>query len=229
MEQIQNRRQKTFGHGIVSALLLALTSILAPCLAYAGSTEADLKLPDLSSVKFHGISGRALLMAGLVICVAGLIFGLIIYRHLRQLPVHKAMLEVSELIYETCKTYLKTQIKFILLLELFIGTIMVVYFGVLRAQPALDVIVILAFSLIGIAGSCAVAAFGIRINTFANSRTALASLAGKPYPVYSIPLMAVMSIGMVLISVELLLMLMILLFVPANLAGPCLIGFAIGG
>jgi K(+)-stimulated pyrophosphate-energized sodium pump len=228
MEQIENRRQKTLGHGILATLLLAVASILTPCFAYAGSTEADLRLPDLSSVKFHGVSGRALLMAGLVICVAGLVFGLVIYRHLRRLPVHKAMLEVSELIYETCKTYLKTQIKFILVLEAFIAVIIVVYFGMLGGKSPGEVALILAFSLIGIAGSCSVAAFGIRINTFANSRTALASLGGKPYPVYSIPLKAGMSIGMVLISVELLLMLMILLFVSPALAGSCFIGFAIG-
>jgi K(+)-stimulated pyrophosphate-energized sodium pump len=156
------------------------------------------------------------------------VFGLVIYQHLRKLPVHRSMLEVSELIYATCKTYLKTQIKFILLLEVFIAAIIVIYFGWLRGDPVSHVLIILAFSLIGIAGSCSVAAFGIRINTFANSRTALASLRGKPYQVYSIPLMAGMSIGMVLISIELLLMLMILLFVPAKLAGVCFIGFAIG-
>lgn len=207
--------------------LFAAASLLTPAFAYAGS-DADLKLPDLGSVSFHGLSGRTILMAGLVVCLAGLVFGLIIYRHLRQLPVHRAMLEVSELIYETCKTYLKTQIKFILLLEAFIAVIIVIYFGMIGGKSAGEVALILGFSLIGIAGSCAVAAFGIRINTFANSRTALASLGGKPYPVYSIPLKAGMSIGMVLISVELLLMLMILLFVKAELAGSCFIGFAIG-
>jgi K(+)-stimulated pyrophosphate-energized sodium pump len=199
-----------------------------PACAYAN--EANLRLPDLGSdlVRFHGVSGRSLLLAGLIICLAGLVFGLVIYRHLRALPVHRAMLEVSELIYETCKTYLKTQIKFILVLEAFIALIIIVYFGFLGGKSPGAVAMILAFSLIGIAGSCSVAAFGIRINTFANSRTALASLSGKAYPVYSIPLKAGMSIGMVLISVELLMMLMILLFVRADLAGSCFIGFAIG-
>jgi K(+)-stimulated pyrophosphate-energized sodium pump len=202
--------------------------------ASARADESGLILPNLNSVSFHGIEGGHLLTAGLVVCALGLLFGLYIYNNLRNLPVHRSMLDVSELIYGTCKTYLKTQIKFILLLWAFIAVIIVAYFGFLQANEgsqiptAVRVGIILAFSLIGIAGSCAVAAFGIRINTFANSRTALASLAGKPYPLHSIPLRAGMSIGMVLISVELLLMLMILLFVPGNLAGPCFIGFAIG-
>jgi K(+)-stimulated pyrophosphate-energized sodium pump len=219
---VQGRRGLT-----VASVCSLVIAFFAPCLARA--SEANLVLPALDGVKFHGVSGRTLLMAGLIVCLAGLFFGLVIYQHLRKLPVHESMLEVSELIYETCKTYLKTQIKFILVLEAFIAAIIVLYFGVLsdKYSPG-DVITILVFSLIGIAGSCAVAAFGIRINTFANSRTALASLGGKPYPVYSIPLMAGMSIGMVLISIELLLMLLILLFVPAKLAGPCFIGFAIG-
>jgi K(+)-stimulated pyrophosphate-energized sodium pump len=232
MIQLLNRHGKQ-GRGVqgrrgvaIASICSALLALIAPCLARAG--EADLRLPALDGVKFHGVSGRNLLMAGLIVCLAGLFFGLVIYKHLRKLPVHQSMLEVSELIYETCKTYLKTQIKFILVLEAFIAAIIVLYFGFLSGKPAGHVITILVFSLIGIAGSCAVAAFGIRINTFANSRTALASLNGKAYPVYSIPLMAGMSIGMVLISIELLLMLMILLFVPSDLAGPCFIGFAIG-
>jgi K(+)-stimulated pyrophosphate-energized sodium pump len=138
------------------------------------------------------------------------------------------MREVSELIYETCKTYLVTQGKFILLLEVFIGTIIAVYYGVLRHMELYKVVVILAASLVGIAGSYGVAWFGIRINTFANSRTAFASLRGKPFPCYSIPLAAGMSIGTMLISTELILMLGILLFIPGHLAGPCFIGFAIG-
>ena len=194
----------------------------------ARANDADLKLPALDSVKFHGVSGRALLMAGLLVCVGGLVFGLVIYHRLRRLPVHQSMLEVSELIYETCKTYLKTQIRFILLLEVFIALIIVIYFGAVGGKSAMEVATILMFSLVGIAGSCAVAAFGIRINTFANSRTAQASLAGKAYPVCSIPLQAGMSIGMVLISVELLLMLLILLFIRPEMAGACFIGFAIG-
>jgi K(+)-stimulated pyrophosphate-energized sodium pump len=144
------------------------------------------------------------------------------------MPVHKSMLEISELIYETCKTYLLQQGKFLLILELFIGSIILVYFGFLLAFPMGKTAVILLCSLIGIGGSYGVAWFGIRINTFANSRTAFAALAGKPYPCYSIPLRAGMSIGTVLISVELFIMLVIMLFLPADYAGPCFIGFAIG-
>src|SRR5213592_485672 len=194
--------------------------------------EAALKLPDLSGVNFLGIDGHRLLLVGLVFCFFGLLFGLAIYIQLKNLPVHRAMREISELIYETCKTYLITQGKFILILWLFIAVIVVAYFGILRPVPghsvALTVPMILFFSLIGIGGSYGVAWFGIRVNTFANSRTAFASLEGKPYPIYAIPLKAGMSIGMLLISVELLIMLFILLFVPGEYAGPCFIGFAIG-
>ncbi|HWP39896.1 MAG TPA: sodium/proton-translocating pyrophosphatase, partial [Tepidisphaeraceae bacterium] len=217
-----------------SVAIAAFGLLLLPGFAHAAS-EANLHIPDLNSATFlGGIGGRALLMWGLAICALGMVFGLLIYRHLKHLPVHPAMRDVSETIYETCKTYLLTQGKFILILELFIGAAIIAYFGFLakdadgNAFGAGKVAIILLFSLIGIAGSYGVAAFGIRVNTFANSRTALASLAGRPYPVYSIPLKAGMSIGMVLISVELLLMLLILLFVPGNLAGPCFIGFAIG-
>src|SRR5205085_1345520 len=190
--------------------------------------EANLKLPDLSSVDFLGMNGHALLLIGLIFCVFGLLFGLAIYGQLKNLPVHSSMREISELIYATCKTYLETQGKFILLLELFIGVIMVFYFGYLRHYGATRTGVIIVFSLIGIAGSYGVAWFGIRVNTFANSRAAFASLRGKPFPTYDIPLKAGMSIGMLLISTELVLMLMILLFVPRDYAGPCFIGFAIG-
>ncbi len=195
--------------------------------------EASLKLPDLSQVNFlGGIDGHKLLMIGLLFCVFGLLFGLIIYTKLKNLPVHKAMLEISELIYETCKTYLVTQGKFILVLWAFIAVIIAVYFGWLSPVPGKSIGVtlpiILMFSLVGIAGSYGVAWFGIRVNTFANSRTAFAGLKGKPYPISHIPLEAGMSIGMMLISVELLIMLFILLFVPGDYAGPCFIGFAIG-
>jgi K(+)-stimulated pyrophosphate-energized sodium pump len=190
--------------------------------------EANLKLPDLSSVQFHGISGRTLLASGLVVCALGLLFGLLTFIGLKNLPVHASMREVSELIYETCKTYLITQGKFILILEVFIGATMVLYFGVLQHYEPIRVVIILIFSLIGIGGSYGVAWFGIRVNTFANSRAAFASLRGKPFPIYAIPLRAGMSIGMLLISVELFLMLCILLFVPGDYAGPCFIGFAIG-
>ncbi len=194
--------------------------------------EANLKLPDLSSVQFLGIDGHKLLLFGIIFCVFGLVFGLVIYSRLKNLPVHRSMRDISELIYETCKTYLFTQGKFLLLLWLFIAVVIVLYFGVLAPVPGKSVAVtlpiILAFSLVGIAGSYGVAWFGIRVNTFANSRTAFASLRGKPYPIYDTPLQAGMSIGMMLISVELLMMLLILLFVPGDYAGPCFIGFAIG-
>src|SRR6267143_1931333 len=196
--------------------------------------EAALKLPDLRDVSFLNgrIDGHNLLLIGILFCIFGLGFGLAIYMRLKNLPVHRAMREISELIYETCKTYLVTQGKFILVLWAFIAVIIAAYFGWLAPVPnkpvALTLPIILAFSLIGIAGSYGVACFGIRVNTFANSRTAFASLPGKPYPVYQIPLEAGMSIGMMLISVELLIMLFILLFVPGDYAGPCFIGFAIG-
>jgi K(+)-stimulated pyrophosphate-energized sodium pump len=190
--------------------------------------EANLVLPDLGLVDFQGISSRTLLTGGLVVCVLGLFFGLVIYMQLKNLPVHRSMLEISELIYETCKTYLITQGKFILLLELFIGTIMVFYFGVLQGFAPMKVAIIIVFSLIGIGGSYGVAWFGIRVNTFANSRAAFAGLKGQPYPIYAIPLSAGMSIGMLLISVELFMMLCILLFIPGDYAGACFIGFAIG-
>ena len=190
--------------------------------------EANLVLPDLSQAEFQGINGRLLLMSGLAVCVLGLAFGMVIFTQLKNLPVHRSMLEVSELIYETCKTYLITQGKFILVLEAFIGVIMIFYFGVLQQMAAVKVTIILLFSLIGIGGSYGVAWFGIRVNTFANSRAAFAGLRGRPYPIYAIPLSAGMSIGMLLISVELFMMLCILLFIPRDYAGPCFIGFAIG-
>ncbi len=199
-----------------------------PAAREAGGGEANLVLPDLSTVDFRGVNGRTLLMGGLVVCALGLGFGLFVFNQLKNLPVHTSMREVSELIYETCKTYLVTQGKFILILEIFIGVIMIFYFGVLSHLEPFRVAIILIFSLIGIAGSYGVAWFGIRVNTFANSRAAFASLRGKPFPIYAIPLRAGMSIGMLLISVELLLMLCILLFIPGQLAGPCFIGFAIG-
>jgi K(+)-stimulated pyrophosphate-energized sodium pump len=191
--------------------------------------EASLELPDLTQVTFfNGITGHNLLLFGIVICVLGLGFGLAIYMNLQRMPVHRAMREISELIYATCKTYLTTQGKFILLLEAFIAVVIILYFGVLSGMEPFRVVIILLFSLVGIAGSYGVAWFGIRVNTFANSRTAFASLEGKPFPLYAIPLKAGMSIGMMLISVELLIMLCILLFIPGSYAGPCFIGFAIG-
>jgi K(+)-stimulated pyrophosphate-energized sodium pump len=233
-----------------AALLLGLLLGVAPAVLAQAPTdhataphaggEASLVLPDLSSVNFLGVDGHTLLLIGLVVCALGLLFGLVIYKQLQGMPVHRSMLEVSELIYETCKTYLVTQGKFLMILWAFIGAIVLVYFGALvpvadpvtgemgRGFPAAKLAIILLFSLVGIAGSYGVAWFGIRVNTFANSRTAFASLRGKPFPCYAIPLKAGMSIGMLLISVELLIMLFILLFIPRDLAGPCFIGFAIG-
>jgi K(+)-stimulated pyrophosphate-energized sodium pump len=207
---------------------IAFFAMLMSTPAFAGG-EADLAIPPLEG-SFMGVSGHQLLLVGLVICFLGIAFGLVQYSQIRNLPVHKSMLEISELIYETCKTYLMTQIKFIAILWAFIAVIMVAYFRFLAHTPMswAQVAVILAFSIIGILGSVAVAWFGIRINTFANSRTAFASLKGKPYPTMEIPLKAGMSIGMLLISVELVLMLAILLFIPGKNAGPCFIGFAIG-
>jgi len=218
------------------ALLLAFVAspLVRPLLAAQGEParrgggEANLIIPDLSSVSFFGVPGHTLLMAGLVVCALGLLFGLVIYSRLKNMAVHSSMRAISELIYETCKTYLITQGKFILVLEVFIGIVIALYFGVLVKFSLDKVIIILVFSLIGIAGSYGVAWFGIRVNTFANSRTAFAALRGKPYPCYAIPLSAGMSIGMLLISVELVLMLAILLFIPGDYAGPCFIGFAIG-
>ena len=225
----RGRAAKTLA-ALAALLLITAPAVLAqtaPAPEAAGG-EAALKLPDLSQVQFLGVDGHRLLTAGIAFCVFGLLFGLVIYTRLKNLPVHRAMREISELIYETCKTYLVTQGKFLLLLECFIAVVIILYFGVLLKFEAIRVGIILLFSLIGIAGSFGVAWFGIRVNTFANSRTAFASLRGKPYPIYHIPLEAGMSIGMMLISVELLMMLFILLFIPGDYAGPCFIGFAIG-
>jgi K(+)-stimulated pyrophosphate-energized sodium pump len=234
--------QKIVGR-LMLLILFVATIALTPVAAQAGQPqptalgergggEANLVVPDLSGVDFHGVSGRTLLIGGLVVCAFGLLFGLMTFQQLKGLPVHPTMLEVSELIYETCKTYLITQGKFILLLWAFIAVIIAAYYGWLSPVPGKPIVVTLAvillFSLIGIAGSYGVAWFGIRVNTFANSRAAFASLRGKPFPIYAIPLRSGMSIGMLLISVELLLMLCILLFIPGDYAGPCFIGFAIG-
>jgi K(+)-stimulated pyrophosphate-energized sodium pump len=220
-----NRRFAKFGAAAVLSLLGAVST-----LADEAGGEANLKLPDLSQVSFLGIDGHKLLLFGIVICIFGLGFGLAIYSRLKNLPVHKSMRDISELIYETCKTYLFTQGKFLMILWVFIAVVIVMYFGWLAPVHPVSITlpIILIFSLVGIGGSYGVAWFGIRVNTFANSRTAFASLRGKPYPIYSTPLQAGMSIGMMLISVELLMMLFILLFIPGDYAGPCFIGFAIG-
>ncbi len=212
-------RIKSFMLAVFAVLMVAVPSF---------ASEANLILPDLSSVSFlGGISGSALLKAGLLVCIFGLIFGFIQFKSIKNLPVHKSMLEVSELIYETCKTYLITQGKFIIVLELLLAIIIAVYFANTGFE-FYKIAVIILCSIIGILGSYAVAWFGMRINTFANSRAAFASLKGKPFPTFQIPLKSGMSIGMLLISIELFVMLIILVFIPGNLAGPCFIGFAVG-
>jgi K(+)-stimulated pyrophosphate-energized sodium pump len=225
-----NRRSSMAKIFAASAIFLsvATSAAFAQGGGEAAAGEANLTVPDLSQVQFLGVNGHSLLMVGILFCIFGLLFGLVIYSNLKNLPVHRAMGEISQLIWETCKTYLITQGKFLLLLWVFIAAIILVYFKVLLGYPALRVGIILFFSLVGIAGSYSVAWFGIRVNTFANSRTAFASLRGKAYPIFQIPLRAGMSIGMMLISVELLMMLIILLFIPGEYAGPCFIGFAIG-
>jgi K(+)-stimulated pyrophosphate-energized sodium pump len=195
--------------------------------AHRPGGEINLQLPDLNTGDFLGMTGHQILLSGLAVCVLGLLFGLWSYMGVKQLPVHRSMAEVSDLIYETCKAYMIQQGKFLLLLLGFIGSVMIVYF-VLTGLEAPKIAIVLLFSLIGMLGSYGVAWFGIRINTLANSRTAFASLAGKGYPVYAIPLRSGMSVGMMLISVELLFMLAILLFIPSTVAGACFLGFAIG-
>ncbi|MGH9361464.1 MAG: sodium-translocating pyrophosphatase, partial [Thermoanaerobaculia bacterium] len=218
-----------------AALLLIVLALTGPASAsqpeaveHRPGGEANLVLPDLELTDVGGYNSRTLLLGGIVISALGVLFGLLALTQIKNLPVHRSMREISELIYETCKTYLTTQGKFLAILWLFIGAIIVLYFGYLQPLGAEKVAIVLAFSLVGILGSYGVAWFGIRINTIANSRTAFASLKGKPFPCYSIPLKAGISIGTLLISVELLMMLCILLFIPASYAGPCFIGFAIG-
>ncbi len=216
---------------LLAAPMAAMAQTAAPAVApapHAGGGEASLRMPDMGKIELMGVNGRTLLLTGLLVCVLGLAFGLVIFGQIKRLPVHASMAEISELIYETCKTYLVTQGKLLVILEVFIAVIIVLYFGILLHFEAVRVAIILLFSVIGIAGSYGVAWFGMRINTLANSRTAFASLQGRPLPVSSIPLQSGMSIGMLLISVELFLMLCILLFIPGEYAGPCFIGFAIG-
>src|SRR5450432_1024641 len=224
------RRLATRISAVVALVTISAATALAQPAGESVGGEASLKLPDLSQVSFlnGAIDGHKLLLIGILFCLFGLSFGMAIFVRLKNLPVHRSMREISELIYETCKTYLITQGKFLMLLWAFIAVTIVLYFGLLLGYDAMRVAVILAFSVLGIVGSYGVAWFGIRVNTFANSRTAFASLMGKPYPLYSIPLQAGISVGMVLISLELLIMLCILLFIPGDYAGPCFIGFAIG-
>jgi K(+)-stimulated pyrophosphate-energized sodium pump len=218
-----------FARAAVVTFLLVL--LAAPALVaqegHRPGGEVNLLLPDLNQGDFLGFTGHQILLSGLVVCVLGLLFGLASYRRVKGLPVHRSMADISGLIYETCKAYLVQQGKFLLILLAFIGSVIVVYF-VLTGLALPKILVILLFSLIGMAGSYGVAWFGIRINTLANSRTAFSSLAGKAFPVYEIPLRAGMSVGMMLISVELLFMLCILLFIPGEVAGACFLGFAIG-
>ncbi len=196
----------------------------------AAASEVDLHIPslDVSFDSLGGITGTEILSWGILVCVIGMIFGLVEFLKIKKLPVHSSMLEVSETIYQTCKTYLVQQGKLLILLEAFIGACIFYYFFVLQAMPLPKVVLILAWSILGILGSYGVAWFGIRINTYANSRTAFASLKGKPYPVMSLPLRSGMSIGVLLICVELIMMIFILLFVPKESAGACFVGFAIG-
>jgi K(+)-stimulated pyrophosphate-energized sodium pump len=206
-----------------------LSSLLPQSADGSSGGEATLKLPDLTAVQVvGGVSGRLLLVIGLVLCLLGLGFGVMAFTQLRRLPVHLSMREISELIYTTCKAYLLKQGKFLLTLWVFIAAVIVVYYKALVHFDWGRVAIIIAFSLLGMAGSYGVAWFGIRVNTFANSRTAFAALEGKPLPVHRIPMKSGMSVGMVLISIELFMMLVILLFLPADIAGACFIGFAIG-
>jgi K(+)-stimulated pyrophosphate-energized sodium pump len=234
---IQIRKAETRGLFHRFALALVLTLTLTPLAVSAqtreGATqhmpggEVNIHLPSLDQGDFLGMTGHTILLSGLVVCVLGLLFGAWTYANVKKLPVHRSMAEVSELIYETCKAYLIQQGKFLLILEVFIGTVIFAYFWMI-GFPLSRILIILLFSLIGIGGSYGVAWYGIRINTLANSRTAFASLKGHAFPVCDIPLQAGMSVGMMLISVELLFMLAILLFIPGEYAGVCFLGFAIG-
>ncbi|MGB8481297.1 MAG: sodium/proton-translocating pyrophosphatase, partial [Acidobacteriaceae bacterium] len=226
---VLSRRLGRFA-GVLAALMLLAqgAAFAAPVEAVGG--EANLKLPDLTQVRFLGqsVDGHTLLMYGPLFCILGMVFGFLMYSHLKGLPVHQSMKEVSQLIWETCKTYLINQGKFLLLLWSFIAVVILVYFAVLLHFSALRVTITLGFSVLGMAGSYFVAWFGIRLNTLANSRTAYAALGGNAYRTFCVPMKSGMSIGMMLISIELLMMFSIILFVPGDYAGPCFIGFAIG-
>ena len=209
-------------------ILTSVMLLLLPAFMFA--SEADLKLPNFGDVTFFNgaLSAKALLLWGSIIVILGLLFGLFQAMRIQKFPVHKAMSNVANTIYTTCKTYLLQQGKFLLILFAIIGAIIIFYFGVLSGKTAPQVLLILLWTVLGILGSYAVAWFGIRINTYANSRTSFASLRGKPWDVVSIPLQSGMSVGLLLITIELVMMLIILLFVPSESAGACLIGFAIG-
>jgi len=209
-------------------LLSGLMILLAAGAAFAG--EADIKLPDLSQVSFMNgtLAGMTILNVGLVVCIIGLIFGIMQYVQTKNLPAHKAMLDVSQTIWETCKTYLFQQGKFLIALWILIAVCMIYYFGALSGMPAGEIVIILICSILGILGSYSVAWFGIRINTVANSRAAFASLSGNPLNIVNICLRSGMSVGLLLVSIELFFMIMILGYIPKELVGPCFIGFAIG-
>src|SRR5512140_2118330 len=215
--------------GMIAGLLALPAGLFAPHAAMA--SEMDLVIPELTtSYNLFGmtVSGTGLLMAGIIVCLLGMAFGLFMFNQVRRMPAHKSMLDVSNIIYETCKTYLLQQGRLLMVLEIFIAACIIYYFGFLQGKGSATVALILLWSVVGILGSYSVAWFGIRMNTFANSRTAFASLRGKPLPVYEIPIQAGMSIGVLLICVELIMMLIILLFVPKESAGASLIGFALG-
>ena len=210
-------------------LLLFFITLLASTACYA--SEADINIPSLDAVKFAGlggISGTTLMYLGLVICLIGAVFGLVQYQQTKALPVHSSMASVSNTIWETCKTYLFTQGKFLAILWVLIACCMVYYFKVLQGNTVGNVIVILLASILGILGSYGVAWFGIRINTVSNSRTAFSALKGNPLATLGIPLRSGMSVGLLLVAVELLFMICILTFLPRELVGSCFIGFAIG-
>src|SRR5574344_292431 len=208
--------------------ILLLSLLFVPLFTFAG--EADLTIPDFTDVSFFNgaITGRSLLFWGSIIVFLGLIFGLVQAIRIKKYPVHASMKNVSTNIYETCKTYVVKQGKFVLILFAIIGAAIVFYFGFLSGKSVPQVLTVLLWTVLGISGSYIVAWFGIRINTFANCRTSFASLRGKPWQVVAIPLQSGRSVGLLLITIELILMLIILLFVPAKSAGACLIGFAIG-
>ncbi|MBL8195103.1 MAG: sodium/proton-translocating pyrophosphatase, partial [Blastocatellia bacterium] len=204
---INSLKNKQLTSQLIGILAIMLVILLAPNTTWA--SEANIVLPDLNK-DVGGMPGKTLLYGGLLVSFLGMGFGLLQMIQLKNLPVHKSMADISDLIWETCKTYLVTQVRFILILEVCIGAVMVYYFAVLQHFEIPRVVIIMLWSLIGILGSCGVAWFGIRVNTYANSRAAFGSLQGKPWPTYDVPLKAGMSIGMLLISVELLLMLIIL-------------------
>src|ERR1019366_9381809 len=210
---------------------VAMASAFILSTAALHASEADLKIPPLNTVTFDGlwgVSGITLMYFGILMCAVGVVFGLVQYQQTKSLPVHKSMADVSQTIWETCKTYLFQQGKFLAILWLLIGSCIFFYFWELEGKSLGDVAVILIASVLGILGSYGVAWFGIRINTTANSRTSFAALKGKPVNVVGIPLRSGMSVGLLLVCVELFFMISILIFLPRELVGPCFIGFAIG-